>query len=439
MALNIPMPDSPGSSLLKGLDTGSSMMARMMQPVIERERMKQQQAQFVQDYALKKQAEGRANALMPYMVQQYQDTHKTALNDQQMKALYTGLMQDAMKNGGAMPSSTGIPGTAPPMGGGSQPAPAPGGMAPPSADGSTPQPGVAPPESGGMPPQGNAPAQIGGQPNVTGTLPVGGQAPAPAPIGQPTNVPNLAGAQEQEVRPGNPKLARLDAVAGLIPGVPKAVQHITNGIIYTTYPSGRMTAQKVEGAQSPGEKTVSAREASKIRDSATALVNSANLVNQGYDLLDNNPNLTGPGNVVSAIPIPFSGGSKLNLSSKPELGEFTTVAGKLQAELGKYASQRGGVQAVKWAAGVKPSAFNSEGYNYGMFNGIQKSIENDYKALNEQYKANTGQNLPVALPDMKTTRGKKGTGTGTATATTTGTGTGKIIKYKMINGQLVKE
>lgn len=426
MALNIPMPDSPGNSLLKGLDTGSQMMSRLMQPVIERERMKQQAAQFVQDYALRKQAEGRANALMPYMVQQYQDTHKTALNDQQMKSLYTGLMQDAMKNGGGAPSATGIPGTAPPMGAGDQPAPSPTGMGPPSDDGNTPQPGVSPSQAGGMLPQGNAPAQIGGQPNVTGVLPVGGQSPAPTPIGQPTNVPNLGGTQEQELRPGNPALAKLDRVAGLVPGIPKPVQHITNGVIYTTYPSGRMTAQKVEGAQAPGEKTVSAREASKIRDSATALVNSANLVNQGYDLLDKNPGLTGIGSGLA---------SKFNVSKNPDLGSFTTVAGKLQAELGKYASQRGGIQAVNWAASVKPSAWKPEEYNYGMFKGLQGSIENDYKTLNEQYKAATGQNLPVPLPTMKTTHGTTGGGASTGT----GTGTGKVTKWKMKNGQLVKE
>lgn len=418
MALNIPMPDSPGTSLLKGLDTGSQMMSRMMQPVIERERLRQQQAQFVQDYALKKQAEGRANALLPYMVQQYQDTHKTALNDQQMKALYTGLMQDAMKNGGGAPA---------PMGG-EQPTPAPGGMTP-SIDGTSPdvsgapQSGIAPTQVGTTLPQGNAPAQIGGQPNVTGVLPVGGQTPAPTPIGQPTPAPDLTGTQEQELRPGNPALAKLDRVAGLIPGIPKPVQHVTNGVVFTTYPSGRMTAQKVPDYQAPGQKTVSAKEASKIRDSATALINSANLVNQGYDLLDKNPGLTGIGAGLK---------SKFNVSNNPDLGSFTTVAGKLQAELGKYASQRGGIQTVNWAASVKPSAWKPEEYNYGMFKGLQSSIENDYKTLNEQYKAASGgKDLPVSLPKMKTTHG--------TTGSTAGAGGGKVTKWKMKNGQLVKE
>jgi len=55
MALNIPNVDSPGNSFLKGIDTGSSMFSRMMQPIIEREKQKQQAAQFAQELALKKQ------------------------------------------------------------------------------------------------------------------------------------------------------------------------------------------------------------------------------------------------------------------------------------------------------------------------------------------------------------------------------------------------
>ncbi len=412
MALNIPMPESPGKSLLQGLDTGSSMMSRIMQPVIERERMKQQQAQFAQDYILKKQAQDKANALMPYMIQQYQDVHKTAVNEQQLKAIYNGIMQNAMKQA-AMRQGGGA--GAPPV-----PAPLPG---------MTPQTGGEQPNasSGGISPQ------PGAMPNAAPGLPAGGQEPVAPPMAQGMPNQNMQGSQEYELRAGRPELSQLDAVAGLLPMVPKPVQHFSNGMIFTTYPSGRMTAQKVQGAQLPGERTVSAKEASKIRDQATALVNSANLVQQGYDLLDNNDNLTGPGNVMSAIPIPFSGGSKINLSNNPELGKFNTVTGKLQAELGKYAASRGGVQAVKWAASVKPSAFNPEDYNYGMFDATQESLKNDYNALNEQYKAATGQELPIKLPDVKSSRARKGK------ATETTTGKGKVTKWKMTGGQLVKE
>src|SRR5580692_4023981 len=62
MALNIPNTDLPGNSFLKGVDTGSSMFSRLMQPVLEREKQKQQAEQFAQALALKKQQEARMGA-----------------------------------------------------------------------------------------------------------------------------------------------------------------------------------------------------------------------------------------------------------------------------------------------------------------------------------------------------------------------------------------
>lgn len=423
MALNIPMPESPGSSLLQGLNTGSTMMSRIMQPVIERERLKQQQEQFVQNLALQKQAQGRAQALMPYMIQQYQDTHRTAASEADMKDIYRNLLKDALSGG----AGGGQPGS--PMGGAvsGQPPMVPG--MPPQAGG---MPGQAPgqepnAQQGGMPPQ--MPPQIGAAPNAAPGLPAPDMATPPVP---PVNADMAIAGQEHELRAGNPRLTKLDSVAGLVPGIPKPVQHINNGMVFTTYPSGRMTVQKVTGSagQTPGERNVSAKEASTLRGQATALANSANLVQQGYGLLDENPDLTGPGNITSAIPIPFSGGSKINLSNNPELGKFNTVTGKLQAELGKYAASRGGIQAVKWAGSVKPSAFNPQDYNYGMFEGIQKNLEDDYNTLNQQYRAATGQDLPVPLPKMGSNHTK-----GKASAT----GKDKITKWKMVGGQLVKE
>jgi len=62
MALNIPNTDLPGNSFLKGVDTGSSMFSRLMQPVLEREKQKQQAEQFEKELALRKQAEARMGA-----------------------------------------------------------------------------------------------------------------------------------------------------------------------------------------------------------------------------------------------------------------------------------------------------------------------------------------------------------------------------------------
>lgn len=62
MALNIPNVDLPGNSFLKGVDSGSSMFSKLMQPVLEREKQKQQAEQFAQELALKKQQEARMGA-----------------------------------------------------------------------------------------------------------------------------------------------------------------------------------------------------------------------------------------------------------------------------------------------------------------------------------------------------------------------------------------
>jgi hypothetical protein len=62
MALNIPNTDLPGASFLKGIDTGSTMFSRLMQPVLAREKQKQQAEQFAQELALKKQQEARLGA-----------------------------------------------------------------------------------------------------------------------------------------------------------------------------------------------------------------------------------------------------------------------------------------------------------------------------------------------------------------------------------------
>lgn len=60
MAINVPMPSLPGDALLKGMDSGSSMFTRMMQPIIEREKQKQLEAHFQEQLKLSKAAAGRA-------------------------------------------------------------------------------------------------------------------------------------------------------------------------------------------------------------------------------------------------------------------------------------------------------------------------------------------------------------------------------------------
>jgi len=73
MALNIPNTDLPGTSFLKGIDTGSTLFSRIMQPILEREKQKQLEQHFQEKLKLDKATASRA-------AQAAIDAHKLAMN-----------------------------------------------------------------------------------------------------------------------------------------------------------------------------------------------------------------------------------------------------------------------------------------------------------------------------------------------------------------------
>lgn len=62
MATGIPLPGERGEALLRGIDTGSSMFSRMMQPVLEREKQKQAEEHFKQQMAMRQAEFARSGA-----------------------------------------------------------------------------------------------------------------------------------------------------------------------------------------------------------------------------------------------------------------------------------------------------------------------------------------------------------------------------------------
>ena len=62
MATGIPLPGDMSDTFRKGVDTGSNMFTRMMQPILERERQKQLESHFQEQLKLQKAAAGRAGA-----------------------------------------------------------------------------------------------------------------------------------------------------------------------------------------------------------------------------------------------------------------------------------------------------------------------------------------------------------------------------------------
>lgn len=108
MAINIPMPGQPGDALLKGIDTGSSLFARIMQPKLEREKMQQLESHFQQELALRKAAQARAGAnadLQRALLQQRLDNANPAKKLQNQMAFLKNLQEMAGGREEATPAS----------------------------------------------------------------------------------------------------------------------------------------------------------------------------------------------------------------------------------------------------------------------------------------------------------------------------------------------
>lgn len=109
MALNIPNVDSMGDSFLKGIDTGSTLFTRMMQPVLEREKQKQLEAHFQEQLKLDKMANARqalaAADAHKRMDPMYEINQYKALENwvKGRTAQHAAQQQAATQNGGQMP------------------------------------------------------------------------------------------------------------------------------------------------------------------------------------------------------------------------------------------------------------------------------------------------------------------------------------------------
>lgn len=91
--------------------------------------------------------------------------------------------------------------------------------------------------------------------------------------------------------------------------------------------------------------------------------------------------------------------SKVGLGGK-EMGEFNERANRLQGELARKISARGGAVAAQIAAKGKPSEWSRRGYNLGITKSMQENIEREFKQLKDEYKDLTGEELPYSLEDV---------------------------------------
>lgn len=83
-----------------------------------------------------------------------------------------------------------------------------------------------------------------------------------------------------------------------------------------------------------------------------------------------------------------------------ELGEFNERALRLQADLARMISQRGGAVAAGLAATGKPSAWSDRAYNLGITKAMRERIQREFNNLQKEYQEITGEKLPYDLEDV---------------------------------------
>ena len=81
-----------------------------------------------------------------------------------------------------------------------------------------------------------------------------------------------------------------------------------------------------------------------------------------------------------------------------ELGGMNEKITRLQADLARLISSRGGVGAANIAAAGKPNIWRGTEYNQGLTKAMAQRINREYKETNDEYKRITGKELPFKLP-----------------------------------------
>lgn len=127
----------------------------------------------------------------------------------------------------------------------------------------------------------------------------------------------------------------------------------------------------------------------ELEDMAKNLVTTARDVGGIQHLLAKKEDLTG----IKAGAADFLG------QAGAEMGEFNERATRLQAQLARMISQRGGEAAARIAAAGKPNKWKNHAYNVGITDSMQKNIEAEFNDLQKQYRELTGKDLPYTLED----------------------------------------
>lgn len=198
---------------------------------------------------------------------------------------------------------------------------------------------------------------------------------------------------------------RRKAQPGAFDMAPKGINPIYAGLLKKQFGidfNARTPEQKAESeinvAQKKEQYKIDAKHVEQLKEAAKDLSLAGIDVEGIHDIL------TGTDSLGTGILKTLTG--KLGFGSE-KLGQFNERALRLQTQMTKALSSRGGVGAAKIVQSGKPSTWKSTSENLGITNAYADRIKNEFNLLNKEYKSITGADLPYTLPEYVKNMGHK--------------------------------
>ncbi len=328
MATGIPLPGMPGQSFLQGINSGSGMFSRMIQPTLEREKQRQLDEHFKQEMELRKQAAARAGSMDPL---------RRMILEQQLQGLKN--KNDPMYEVNQMKALMGM------LSGG---------------------------QGGGQMPQESAPTQEMGQ--GMGMFSPEGLADQGMPSvdngsQMPPNTPNPAqgGGMDMAALKNNP------LVRGLF-------KH-KFGIDLGAETPDEKEQHAVNRATSVAEAKSNIKKLDEIEKTAQALLPYVGKVNTIGEILERKPELAGRTTQLADF---------LGMTKDEDVGKFLSAAQALQAHMAKEMSSRGGYGVSKLVEQAKPNLGKSTAYNKGVIQELRQGMKESFEQMKSEYERLSG-------------------------------------------------
>ncbi len=204
------------------------------------------------------------------------------------------------------------------------------------------------------------------------------------------------GMQQNNNKPGSSELERANYLWDNVPSSRKDLKAM--GFERDKEHPYEKMEREIATSTAKEQTKINLKRAQQISEAAKDLSLAGMDINGIHDLL------TGPDSLGTGITKSLMG--KFGWGSE-KLGAFNERALRLQTQMTKALSSRGGVGAANIVASGKPTTWKSTSENLGITEAYAERIKNEFDLLNKEYKGLTGKELPYTLPEYVHNIGKK--------------------------------